>query len=355
MNIRRKHNLFAIILVALTLPTQAREQQETLKTRFAAESDTTIKGDSLARPIVDLKQGFRDLFLVNAERGEINVGELNPMAVSFVQDYIQKHGKTMEDMKDWGRPYFDMMDQILGKYGLPKELKYLAVIESHLKAGSRSWAGAVGPWQFMPGTARLYGLRVGKRYDERTDYYKSTVAASRYLSALFSIYGDWLLVVAAYNGGPGNVNEAIRRSGSRDFWKLQNYLPTESKNHVKKFIATHYIMEGQGGVTTVTRSEMNKLLINPVAPGQLTTEEIADSKAHNISRGFSSVIITKHINMDIVTFNRYNPEFDAQLGLHGKYELRLPIEKMNLFVAKREVIFSESLQFLASSPVSPGK
>ena len=353
MNIRRKQNLLAAILIFLAIPSRA-EQQQSLKTDLGVISDTTLKKDSLAQPIVDLKQGFRDLFVQNALSNEINTSQLNPQAISFVQDYIQKNGKTMENMKDWGKPYFDMMDGILVKHGLPKELKYLAVIESHLKAGSRSWVGAVGPWQFMPGTARNYGLKVGKYYDERTDYYKSTVAASRYLTSLFSIYGDWLLVVAAYNGGPANVNYAIKKSGSRDFWQLQNYLPIESKNHVKKFIATHYIMEGQGGITTVTKGEMKDLLLSPKT-GELTAEEIADSKSYNVSRGFSSVIITKHINMDILAFNRYNPDFDNQLGLNGKYELRLPIEKMNLFVAKREIIFNESLQFLSTSPVSGTK
>ena len=184
------------------------------------------------------------------------ISQLNPLAVSFVEDYIEKYGEKIEGMKDWGKPYFDMMDGILVQHGLPKELKYLAVIESDLKSNARSWAGAVGPWQFMPATARNMGLKVGNKYDERRDFYKSTHAASKYLTSLFAIYGDWLLVIAAYNGGPGKVNSAIRKSGSRDFWTLQRYLPAESKNHVKKFIATHYIMEGgQGGITTVTKEE----------------------------------------------------------------------------------------------------
>jgi membrane-bound lytic murein transglycosylase D len=352
MNLRRKYNLLAAVLMILSFPSIAGEQQQSLKTNLAA-SETGVKKDSLTQPIADLKQGFKDLFVENPLGNEISTAQLNPMAISFVEDYIEKNGKTMEEMKAWGKPYFDMMDGILVKHGLPKELKYLAVIESHLKSGSRSWVGAVGPWQFMPGTARNYGLRVGKNYDERTDYYKSTEAASRYLTTLYSIYGDWLLVIAAYNSGPGNVNSAIKRSGSHDFWKLQNYLPAESKNHVKKFIATHYMMEGQGGITTVTKGEMSGLMLAANA-GALSADELADSKSYNVSRGFSSVVITKHINMDIIAFNRYNPDFDNQLGVNGKYELRLPIEKMNLFVVKREIIFNESLQFLTNAPISGG-
>jgi len=346
--IRRRKNLLAAILMFFTIPSSAGEQQQSLKSNLGID---TIQKDSLSQPIVDLKQGFQDLFVQNELGSDISIAQLNPMAISFVEDYIGKNSRSLEDMKGWGKAYFDMMDAILVKNGVPKEMKYLAVIESHLKASSRSWAGAVGPWQFMPETGRIYGLKVNKYYDERTDYFKSTVAASKYLKKLYSIYGDWLLVIAAYNTGPGNVNVAIRRAGTQDFWKLQNYLPTESRNHVKKFIATHYIMEGQGGVTTVTKNEMKELLLNPTAV-ELTPEEITDSKSYKISRGFSSVVITKHINMDILAFNRYNPNFDNQLGLDGKYELRLPTEKMNLFVAKREIIFNESLQFLTTTPVS---
>ncbi len=112
----------------------------------------------------------------------------------------------------------------------------------------------------MPATARILGLKVNRSHDERTDYFKSTHAAAKYLKDLYTEFGDWLLVIAAYNGGPGNVYSAIRKSGSRNFWNLQYYLPAESRTHVKKFIGTHYIFEGQGRVTTLNqgRSQMNK-------------------------------------------------------------------------------------------------
>ena len=106
----------------------------------------------------------------------------------------------------------------------------------------------------MPATARALGLKVSKRSDERVDYQKSTHAAARHLKDLYNEFGDWLLVIAAYNGGSGNVYSAIRKSGSRNFWNLQYYLPAESRTHVKKFIGTHYIFEGQGGVTTLTKA-----------------------------------------------------------------------------------------------------
>jgi membrane-bound lytic murein transglycosylase D len=130
------------------------------------------------------------------------------------------------------------------------------VIESELNTKALSHVGARGAWQLMPGTARLLSLKITKKYDERTHFYKSTVAAAKYLRDLHSIFNDWLLVIASYNSGPGKVFDAIKKSGSRNFWKLQYFLPAETRGHVKRFIATHYYFEGKGSVTTLTREEV---------------------------------------------------------------------------------------------------
>jgi len=312
--------------------------------------DTSGKKDSLlpGQTILDPKYGFKDLFIHSSLENGISVDQLNPKAINFVQDYITKHSKKLEAMKDWGKPYFDMMDAVMLQHALPRELKYLAVIESHLKASAVSWAGAVGPWQFMPSTARRLGLKVTYSYDERTNYYKSTHAAARYLNELFNIYGDWLLVIAAYNSGPGNVNSAIKRSKSKDFWTLQNYLPAESRNHVKKFIATHFIMEGQGGITTLTKNETKNIILADNST-LLSKEELADTKVQSISGRYNSVVITKYISMDILAFNRMNPDFDKLIAGNGKYELRLPNEKMDIFLAKKSEILNESMQLLLNS------
>ena len=323
---------------------KAYAQQQTNNTIPVTVPDTAIKKDSLTQIVTDPKQGFKDLFVTSTLGNGINTEQLNPLAISFVQDYIDKFGKTMGDMKSWGKPYFDMMDGILTQHGLPKELKYLAVIESHLKSNVRSWSGAVGPWQFMPATARNFGLRVNRYYDERTDYFKSTHAASRYLTDLFTIYGDWLLVIAAYNGGAGNVDHAIKKSGSKDFWTLQNFLPAESRNHVKKFIATHYIMEGQGGITTATKEEIKNLLFGNNT--SLSKEELSTSKTLAISGRYNSLVIVKYIIMDIAAFNRMNPDFDKLIAANGNYELRLPNDKMDIFMAKKFDILNESVQLL---------
>ncbi|MFT3934013.1 MAG: lytic transglycosylase domain-containing protein [Chitinophagaceae bacterium] len=184
--------------------------------------------------------------------------KLNKNAVKFVNSYLQKNTDDLVKIKERSAVPFKTMDQIFTKYNLPLELKYLAVIESELNPSAVSRVGAVGPWQLMPTTAKILGLKVSARNDERRQYYKSTKAAAIYLRDLYTEFDDWLLVMAAYNCGPGPVYTAIKKSGSRNFWKLQAYLPEESRDHVKKFIATHYYFEGNGSVTTLTHAETIK-------------------------------------------------------------------------------------------------
>jgi membrane-bound lytic murein transglycosylase D len=297
------------------------------------------------------QKGFNDLFLSSADAS--NGSKINPRAISFVQDYVEKNGKDLENMKGWGRPYFNMIDGILAQYGLPRELKYLAVIESKLKPNSVSWAGAVGPWQLMPGTARLLGLKVGRRYDERTNYLKSTHAAAKYLRDLYNEFGDWLLVIAAYNGGSGHIYTAMRKSNSNNFWDLQYYLPAESRNHVKKFIGTHYIFEGQGGITTLTKDEATEQLSGSsmyVFHRRISKEELNNAKTISISGKYHSSIISKYTLMDDTEFARYNPEFDRVMAsTNNTYELKLPSDKMELFAANKYQILNESVQLLLTN------
>lgn len=296
---------------------------------------------------VNLKKGLSDIFdYASADNGV----RLNPRALSFVQDYMGKNTTNLNKLKDWGLPYFNMMDNILSTYGLPTELKYLAVIESRLKTSAVSWAGAVGPWQFMPETARGYGLKVTRTRDDRRDYYKSTHAAAKYLRTLFNEFGDWLLVIAAYNGGPGNVYSAIRKSKSRNFWDLQYYLPTESRNHVKKFIGTHYIFEGQGGVTTLTKAEASEQMgASALLIRRLTATELLNVKTISVSGKYHSSVIARIILMDLAEFHRYNPNFDKLIASpDNSYDLKLPPEKMELFTANKYQILNESVNLLLS-------
>ena len=343
----RKNNQIAILafmgftMVQVTKATGIHEKREL--NRIA---DTTITKDSAIIPQADIKGGFTSLFTTAVMGDGMNGAKLNPMAVTFVQNYIKKNKTGFMSMKQWGKPYLDMMDEVLSQHGLPKELKYLAVIESGLKYNAISWAGAVGPWAFMPAAAKEYGLSINRGKDERLDYFKSTHAAARLLTDFYQKYGDWLLVIAAYNSGPGHVDRAIRQNGgSKDFWTIQYNLPNETMNHVKKFIATHYIFEGEGGVTTVTKKELKDLIINGDG-SRLLEDELKNSVAHTITGRFSSAVILKHIDLDKATFDRFNPGFDSRIANEGKYELRLPVAKMNIFVQKRYQILDESMQTL---------
>lgn len=343
--------LLATSLISLTIQSRGAtappHKEELVTTENIASSplhDSIGKQIKLANP----KEGFRNLFLEDAAT-TMSIGRLNPRAISFVQDYVIDHEARLTKMKDWGRPYFDMISDVLTQHGLPVELKYLSVIESDLKSTAVSWAGAVGPWQLMPATARLLGLTVNRKRDDRTNYQKSTHAAAKYLTHLYSLYHDWLLVIAAYNGGPGNVNAAIRKSGSRNFWELQNYLPAESRTHVKKFIATHFIMEGTGGMTTLTKNETDMLSI----PGKATIDSTLSVTV--VSGKYTAQAIARALEMSITEFNRFNPGFDKTLSAKGSYELRLPAEKMDQFHAKKGVILEQSLQSLLTMSSQLGR
>jgi len=297
------------------------------------------------------KYGFKNLFSSLSYNPSLPYSsQVNPFAENYMQDYLRLHTNSLEKMKTWGLPYFQLIDNIFAQYGLPRELKYLAVIESNLNTAATSWVGAGGPWQFMPYTARDYGLVVTRDYDERRDYIKSTHAAARYLLTLYKQMHDWLLVIAAYNGGPGRVYDAMKKSGSKDFWTLQYYLPLESRNHVKKFIATHYIMEANNG-NTYNMNGGN--FYTPSADGNpysikttLTEAEMEQAETQTISGKFNSLVIAKNLSIDIAQFNRYNPEFDTRLSLNGQYDLRLPSDKMQVFLATKYQILNECVQLL---------
>ncbi len=300
---------------------------------------------------------FSELFLATSVGGT-NGARLNPKALHFVEDYIKENWDELQLVRSTGGYYFSLIENVLVQYDLPKELKYLAVIESDLKSSARSRVGAEGPWQLMPQTARDLGLKVNRNVDERRNYAKSTRAAALYLRDLYNQLGDWLLVIAAYNSGTANVYHAIHRSGSRNFWDLQDYLPMESRNHVKKFIGTQYVFEGQGSVTTLTRDEATEQLSGSamyVFHRQLNEVELNDAKTTAVSGKFLSSVIARYTLMDSAAFSRYNPDFDKIMASNNNsYDLKLPSVKMGLFEANKYEILKESVQQLANKEAADG-
>ncbi len=173
--------------------------------------------------------------------------------LEFAKKYIKRNMWDLEKVKKISPSKFSIFSPVFSKYNVPPELKYLAVIESNLDADTCSRVGARGIWQLMPVTASELGLKITDSVDERLLVYKSSVAAAKYLRDLYAEFGDWLLVVAAYNSGPAKVTRAINLSGSRSFWELQNFLPAETRGHVKRFVSTLYFFEGQNKATGLIR------------------------------------------------------------------------------------------------------
>lgn len=203
---------------------------------------------------------------------------------NYVDDYLNENGETLEIIKTRNGATLKTIRQILEKRGIPSGLMYLAIVESELKNSATSGVGAAGIWQLMPETARTLGLQVSGKTDQRRHTYRSSVAAADYLKALYKQFDDWLLVIAAYNCGAGNVYKAIKLAGSREFWKLQRFLPAETRGHVKHFIATHFYYEESGSVVTLTKSERMRYLasLNEVVTNKSNSPEFPGNTLNEV-------------------------------------------------------------------------
>ena len=170
--------------------------------------------------------------------------EFNPALEKVINSYLRYRKKYYPALMAKARYYFPMFERYLDQFDIPLEMKYLAIVESALKPRARSRVGASGMWQFMYGTGRQFDLKVSSYVDERYNPEKATIAACKYLSQLYKIFGDWDLALAAYNSGPGNVSKAIKRSGGyKNYWNIRPFLPVETAGYVPAFYSTLYIFE----------------------------------------------------------------------------------------------------------------
>ena len=264
--------------------------------------------------------------------------QINDKAISFIQTYMDKQGPELIKMKSWAKPYFNLYDLILESRGIPTQLKYLSVIESHLSSNIVSSAGAVGPWQIMPDEAQRLGLKL-MPVDERTDYQKSTLAAATILKELYDEFGDWLLVVAAYNGGAGRMRQVIQKMKSKDFWEIQYSLPLETRDHVKKFIATNYVFE-----TDQIQATQTKIL--PDKKGYTSPEAIANLSKLMIKGRYSVAVIAEWVRIPLNTLLQLNPQIEKTLATGKTFELRLPKDKLDFFEAHKNEILQASIKAL---------
>lgn len=248
---------------------------------------------------------------------------------NFIHLYaVQRRGLTSR-LLGLAELYFPLFEEHLDRLNLPLELKYLAVVESALIPNARSRVGATGLWQFMYGTGKMYGLNVTSFVDDRSDPYKSTVAAAEHLRDLYNLYNDWLLALAAYNSGAGNVNRAIRRSGGKmNFWEISPYLPRETRSYVPAFIAVAYVMNHA--------AEHN---LYPVKPAFMHF----DVDTVTVKDVLSFEQISEKLNIPVEQLKFLNPAYR-----HGiipstsdkKYVLRLPRQYIADFITHEDELYT---------------
>ena len=312
-------------------------------------------------------------------------GEKNEYMNEFVRKYLEVHNKTLGSVQNNSTTPFPVIDNVLEKKNLPKELKYLAVIESALNHNAVSKAGAVGPWQLMESTARMMGLSVSRHHDDRRDLYKSTGAATKYLELLYSQLNDWLLVIAAYNSGPTPVQRAIERTGSHNFWDIKEYLPRETQGHVLAFIATASIFENLskfislGSVPddfrfgkeeepaplpapVIVKDATAKPVAATVAPvnataapvkkSPYTEDELKNMAIVRITQPLHLEYTAQELGVDKKLLARWNPDYELftyNTYPTPYYNLRLPKDKLELFIQKKEALTKKSAAIFAQT------
>ena len=259
----------------------------------------------------------------------------NPTVRSFIDLYANRKRRQVEYMLGMSNYYFPIFEEVLGANNLPLELKYLPIIESALNTTVVSRMGAAGLWQFMIATGRMYGLEINSLVDERLSPAKATNAAARFLKDLYSIYGDWHLVIAAYNCGPGNVNKAIRRAGGkRDYWAIYPYLPKETRGYVPIFVAANYVMH-YAAEHKMCAAKVNMPVI---------TDTI------NVNQRIHLEQIAEVLNLPIQEVRLLNPQYKKDIipGNIKPYTLCLPLNFANTFIDK----YNEIIAYKADSLIN---
>ena len=243
----------------------------------------------------------------------------NEIVKNYIILYSEKMGARFENMLGLCSYYMPIFQETLNRYDLPEELKAMAIIESALNPLAVSRAGAKGMWQFMYGTARMYGLHIDSFVDERLDPVKSADAAARYMKDAYDIFGDWNLAIASYNCGAGNVNRAIRRSGgSREFWDIWPYLPRETRGYVPAFVGALYAM--------------NYYKEHGLRPAAVEMPVHVDT--FKINKMLHLKQVSELVGVPLEELKNLNPQYRHEIvpGNDREYILRIPYNYTNAFI-----------------------
>ena len=296
------------------------------KTYLQPDNDCNYKDENVSYP--------KEVYIERLGRLP-NVMEMpyNDIVQKFIDRYTGRLRHSVSYMLGASNFYTPIFEEALEAYGLPLELKYLPVIESALNPQATSHAGAAGLWQFMVATGKHYGLEVNSLVDERRDPIKSSYAAAQYLKDLYKIFGDWSLVIAAYNCGPENINKAIHRAnGEADYWKIYPYLPRETRGYVPAFIAANYVMNYY--------CEHNICPMRTKLPAK--TDTIVVTKDVHLKQ------IAEVCGIDIDELRTLNPQYrrDIVNGSNKPSIIRMPATATNTFIANEDSIYNHKTETL---------
>ncbi len=296
------------------------------KTYLQPDNDCNLKDENRTYP--------KEVYMERLKRLP-NVMEMpyNDIVQKFIDRYTGRLRHSVSYMLGASNFYTPIFEEALEAYGLPLELKYLPVIESALNPLATSRVGAAGLWQFMVATGKQYGLEVNSLVDERRDPIKSSYAAAQYLRDLYKIFGDWSLVIAAYNCGPENINKAIHRAGGEaDYWKIYPYLPKETRGYVPAFIAANYVM--------------NYYCEHNICP--MRTQLPAKTDTIIVSRDVHLRQIAEVCGVDIDELRTLNPQYrrDVVNGGNKPSVIRMPATMTNTFIANEDSIYNYKTETL---------